>query len=495
MRPRWRTLAAPAALGLAGTVVVSIAAPRLVDDPVSWWLSPRLGSAARPMFYTGMVGVALAWLWLGYLVKEGRGTRVGSGQLAAIGALWSFPLLAGPPLFSHDLYSYLAQGTIANLGLSPYHDPPTVLAAMGHAGVLHAVSPFWRRTTAPYGPLFLGLVSLVVGITGSNVVLGAIVVRLLTVALGFGLLARYLPRLAERFGASPAGASWLVLLNPLLLFQLVAPGHNDILMAGLMVAGLAVALDGRPLAGIVVCAAAATIKVPALAAVAFLAVVWVRSAQSAERRRVAVEATLAAVATLAVVTLITGLGFGWLSGSVFSTPRKVHLAITPGTALGWTLASGLRSLGAHVGTRGLESACGLVALAGAAVLAVRLLSRADRANLAWRLGLVLLAFALGGPAAWPWYLSWGLVLLAAWPRPPGATIALVATSIIAAFAVKANGILALPLPSAPAVLCVYLGCAGVAWWAWWSRPQPTRASALGDELPAPTGTGELAQIR
>src|SRR5579859_1059839 len=337
MRQRWRTrITASAALGLAGTVTITLAAPRLVDDPVTWWFSPDMGSAARPLLYVGLVAVAVAWLWLGLLVKGAvRGAEpdaaggaepdrpVGPGRLAAIGALWSVPLLAGPPLFSHDLYSYLAQGTIAHLGLSPYHDAPTVLAGAGHAGVLHAVSPFWRRTTAPYGPLFLGLVSLVVAVTGSNLVLGAIIVRFLTVALGFALLTRYLPRLAGRFGASPAAANWLVLLNPLLLFQLVAPGHNDMLMAGLTVAGLAIGLDGRPLAGIVVCAVAATVKVPALAAVAFLALVWVRSAPSAQRRRVAAAAALAVVATLAVVTLITGLGFGWISGSVFSTPRRV----------------------------------------------------------------------------------------------------------------------------------------------------------------------------
>ena len=51
-------------------------------------------------------------------------------------------------------------------------------------------------------------------------------------------------------------------------------------MIGLLAAGIALALDGRPLAGIAVCALAATIKVPALAGAVFIAVAWARAEAS-----------------------------------------------------------------------------------------------------------------------------------------------------------------------------------------------------------------------
>ena len=73
--------------------------------------------------------------------------------------LWCAPLLFTAPLFSQDAYSYLAQGALVHLGLDPYRDAPAVLAQHGQAHVLNAVSPFWRHTTAPYGPLFLWIVS------------------------------------------------------------------------------------------------------------------------------------------------------------------------------------------------------------------------------------------------------------------------------------------------------------------------------------------------
>jgi hypothetical protein len=97
------------------------------------------------------------------------------------------------------------------------------------------------------------------------------------------------------------------------------------------------------------------------------------------------------------------------------------------------------------------------------------------------LGLVLLVAAAGGPAAWPWYFSWGLVLIAAlrgWQR----SWALSAALAISVFLVKPNGVLAVPLGAAPAMLAVYLGIAGVAWNRWRRRgaridpghPEPAR---------------------
>src|SRR6202042_3816823 len=99
-----------------------------------------------------------------------------------------------------DVYSYLAQGTILHVGLNPYHDTPAVLAAHGGGHVLNAVSPFWRHTTAPYGPLFLGAVSVIVAITGSHLIAGVLLIRALEL-VGLVLLAVYVPRLAQSLWA------------------------------------------------------------------------------------------------------------------------------------------------------------------------------------------------------------------------------------------------------------------------------------------------------
>src|SRR5207237_9051798 len=102
---------------------------------------------------------------------------------------------------------------------------------------------------APYGPLFLGAVSVIVAVTGSSLVVGAMLVRVLALA-GLALLALFLPRLARALGADPTRAAWLALLSPLVLLQLVMLAHTDSLTVGVMVAGVAVAMEGRPLLGI-----------------------------------------------------------------------------------------------------------------------------------------------------------------------------------------------------------------------------------------------------
>jgi alpha-1,6-mannosyltransferase len=464
-------------IGLAGSLLVAFAGPRAVDDrTISWWYEPGFVSGrgtSLAVVYVGMALLCLAWLGLGRLVAT-RDWRSGSGNrgsarapttrdLLIIGAVWILPLALGPALFSRDVYSYLAQGTIVHLGLNPYQDPPVVLAQHGGAHVLGAVSPFWQHTTAPYGPLFLALVSLIVAVTGSNLILGILAIRMLELA-GVVLLAIYVPRLARALGTDPARAIWLALLSPLLMLELVAAGHNDLLMIGLLAAGVAISLEGRPLHGIAVCALAATIKVPALAAVVFIAFAWARVERSPRQgaRFLLVSAAIA-VGVLAVVSVVSGLGVSWLSSSVFSAPARVRLAITPATGIGWTVASLMHDVGLSVSSRTLESVFGVVAATVTAVVAVVLLYRTRISTLVALLGAFLLVAAAGGPATWPWYFTWGLVLLAALPGPQRSA-GLAGALALSVFIVKPGGILALPLESAPVVLSVYALVAGAAWY-------------------------------
>jgi len=69
-----------------------------------------------------------------------------------------------------------------------------------------------------------------------------------------------------------------------------------------------------------------------------------------------------------------------------------------------------------VNSRSVESTFSDATLAITGVLGLVLLYRARIPRLALYLGALLLVAAAGGPAAWPWYFSWGLVLLAACPE-------------------------------------------------------------------------------
>lgn len=480
--PRSRSIWGWAALGLAGSLLIVLAGPRSVADPVTawWYLPPVPGgrTGATVLVYAGIGVLCVAWLGLGRRTAE-AGTR----GLVLIAGAWLLPIVLGPALFSHDAYSYLAQGTVLHLGENPYRTPPAVLAPLGHVHVLAAVSPFWRHVTAPYGPLFLGLMSVIVAVTGSHLVAGILAVRAVEL-VGVALIARYLPRLAQALGADPARATWLVLLSPLLLLELIAAGHNDVLMAGLLLAGVTVAVQGRPLTGIALCALAATVKLPALAGAVFIAVAWAREEPTAAAAtRFMLRAILITAAVLGAVSLVTGLGLSWVSGSLFSSPARVRLAITPSTGIGFTIASLLHDAGLAVNSRSLEAVLTGVSTALTGALGLWLLYRVRIPKLAFYLGVLLLVAAVGGPAAWPWYLSWGLVLLGACAGPQRSA-ALVLATVISVFLIKPNGILALPLPSAPAVMAVYLALAGLFWYSRrGGRGSGDRGAAGGLEMP------------
>src|SRR6266568_1696483 len=114
-------------MGVAGVLLVAGAgigaAAVLEPDPVlngtafSWLGYGHGKQMATAVLYVGITLLVLAWIRLGRDVLAGRVDR--RGMLIAIGA-WALPLLFAPPLFSRDLFSYLAQGDEALHGYDPY---------------------------------------------------------------------------------------------------------------------------------------------------------------------------------------------------------------------------------------------------------------------------------------------------------------------------------------------------------------------------------------
>ena len=74
-------------------------------------LPSRIQTVSLTMTTTGAVMMTLAWLMLGrFALGERRMTR---SQLDRTLMLWVLPLLIAPPMYSRDVYSYLAQSEIA----------------------------------------------------------------------------------------------------------------------------------------------------------------------------------------------------------------------------------------------------------------------------------------------------------------------------------------------------------------------------------------------
>ncbi len=395
-------------------------------------LPSRMASTALTVTMTGTVMVVLAWLLLGrFAVGRLRGgtapRRMTRSQLDRTLLLWILPLSVAPPMFSKDVYSYLAQSEITARGLDPYEVGPA--GALGVDNVLTRTVPnIWRDTPAPYGPLFLWLGRGITSLTGENIVSGIFLHRLLALA-GVAMIVWALPRLARRCGVAAVSALWLGAANPLLLFHLVAGIHNEALMIGLMLAGTELALraiESRGpmrqgtvlllLTGAGLIALSATIKIPSILALGFIGMALAR------RRGGSLRAVLTSAALLAAVSLViiggvsaaSGLGFGWINTLGTANAVRSWMSIPTILGLGTGFVGVLLGLGDH--TTAVLSLTRPIAAAVAGFVALRMLVAVlkGRVHPVGALGVSLGALVLLFPVVQPWYLLWAVTPLAAW---------------------------------------------------------------------------------
>ena len=389
-------------------------------------------AVALVIAYTGLALLVVAWLLLGRLVATPDGPRLRS--LVVTLGLWALPLAVAPPMFSKDVYSYAAQGWLVQQGSSPYFWGPAAVPGPFRDDV----SGMWWHTPAPYGPVFLTLARWVVGLGGGHVVATVLAMRLLAL-LGVLLLVCYVPRLARHCGVAPERALWLGVLNPLVLLHFVSGAHNDALLVGLVVAGLVLALDRRPAAGVVACALALLIKAPAPAlALVFLIPLWAGQLPGRARLlRAGAYTGVVAGGTVAGITWLTGLGYGWVSA--LQTPGAVRNWLSGTTLLGE--ASGaltkLVGLGDYTdeAIKVFRGAGGLAAL----VICLLLLARPERHGVVGSLGLGLIALVVLSPVVQPWYLLWGFVLVAAGIRTVGTRTAVMTASAVLSMLLMPKG--------------------------------------------------------
>jgi alpha-1,6-mannosyltransferase len=461
--------------GATGTVLMAIGAlgagaRPVVQDPTFGVrllnLPSRIQTVALTMTTTGAVMMTLAWLMLGRFALGDR--RMSRGQLDRTLLVWMLPLLVAPPMYSKDVYSYLAQSQIARNGLDPYRVGPAPGLGLDHVFTL-SVPSLWRETPAPYGPLFLWIGRGISQLTGENIV-AAVWCHRLVVLLGVGLIVWAIPRLARRCGVAEVSALWLGAANPLLMMHLVAGVHNEALMLGLMLAGTEFALRGidapqrllpqpltRPrtrtdwarwsplgalLLGAVLIAMSSQVKLPSLLALGFVAMALARRWGGGVRAFVAACGGLGALAlaVMAVIGWASGLGFGWLF--TLGTANVVRSWMSPPTllALGTGQIGILLGLGDH--TTAILSLTRAIGVLMIAVLVTWLLLTVlwGRLHPVGGLGVALGTTVLLFPVVQPWYLLWAIIPLACWATRPGFRSAAIAvTLVVGIFGPTANG--------------------------------------------------------
>jgi alpha-1,6-mannosyltransferase len=522
--------------GATGTVLMAIGAlgagaRPVVQDPTFGVrllnLPSRIQTVSLTMTTTGAVMMALAWLMLGrFALGQRRMTR---SQLDRLLLLWALPLLIAPPMYSRDVYSYLAQSEISLQGLDPYRVGPATGLGLDHVFTL-SVPNLWRETPAPYGPLFMWIGRGISALTGENIVEAVLCHRLLVLA-GVGLIVWATPRLARRCGVAEVSALWLGPANPLLFMHLVAGIHNEALMLGLMLAGTEFALRGIGAAPVATSSTAATplvpkpltwprgreewvrwypmgalllgtvlitlssqVKLPSLLALGFVTMALARHWGGTVKAFLISSGSLTAVslAVMAVIGWASGLGFGWIF--TLGTANVVRSWMSPPTllALGTGQVGILLGLGDHTTavlalTRGIGVF--LIALVVSWLLIAVLRGRLHPVG---GLGVALGATVLLFPVVQPWYLLWAIIPLACWATTPRFRTAVIAvTLVVGIFGPTANGdrfaLFQIVLATAASTVIVLVLIALTYYRLPWRKlPDPGGAPASQPELVEPT---------
>lgn len=510
--------------GATGTVLMAIGAlgagaRPVVQDPTFGVrllnLPSRIQTVSLTMTTTGAVMMALAWLMLGRFALGKR--RMSRGELDRTLMLWVLPLLIAPPMYSKDVYSYLAQSQICRDGLDPYRVGPASGLGLGHVFTL-SVPSLWRETPAPYGPLFLWIGRGISALTGENIV-AAVLCHRLVVLIGVALIVWATPRLARRCGVAEVSALWLGAANPLLIMHLVAGIHNEALMLGLMLTGAEFALRGldaprlkprswRPgadweplgmlLGGSILIVLSSQVKLPSLLALGFVTTALAyRNGGTFKALLLAGSATTGlSVAVMALVGWASGLGFGWIF--TLGTANVVRSWMSPPTllALGTGQVGILLGLGDHTTavlslTRGIGVLIIMVVVCWL-LLAVFRGRLHPIGGLGVALGLTVLLF----PVVQPWYLLWAIIPLAAWATRTGFRVAaIMVTLIVGILGPTANGdrfalfqIIDATLASIIIVMVLIAATyTRLPWRALPEEPEPAGASTTPPDTPPSTG--------
>ncbi|AZA13618.1 polyprenol phosphomannose-dependent alpha 1,6 mannosyltransferase MptB [Corynebacterium choanae] len=428
-------------------------------------LAAAMLPTATAVVLTGVGLLVIAWAllapWCGarILPSSPAAARMTTGEVVRTAIAWMTPIALTAPMFTQDIYSYLAQGKITAIGLDPYSGGPVDLLGVADS-FARSVPYIWSHSPSPYGPVALGIAAAIYQLTGTHTLLAVLAHRAISVA-GWALAGWAIAHLAKRCGVVVPAALWLAILNPLTLLHLIGGIHNESYQMGLALAGVEISLRGISriqgvfgpaayrrgwllfIGGGILIVAAGLVKVTGFVPLGFTGMALARSLA---RRRSTVPTTAAAASSdptsptlrhhwlavlqavttqlavlvggIACFTILTGIPLGWITGQGGAATVRSWLSLTTaiGVIAGWV--GQLAGLGDH--TDPALTVTRTVGLLIAGCFVVRMLYATFRGAIhpvgAWGVSMIVVVILF--PVVHPWYVLWALLPLAAWANRP-----------------------------------------------------------------------------
>ena len=398
--------------GAATPSVLTNAARAVGFDELNASQSPILAYVLIAGVCAGFLGTLLA------ISQHGISTRSVIACSTVVIALAT----VGPPLFSHDLYSYALYGRMWALHhLNPYVQAPSVAAN----DPFRPVASNGLRSV--YGPLFTVISGSIVWIFRSPAATVA-AFKVLSGACWLGVVV-LAARLGRREGVRQASfAAAIVGLNPVVVSRVVTGGHNDVLVALAIMAALTAWCNGHKILVTVFLTLGMLVKIVTVIPLAIFLWEMIRAESTVRDRIVTLGKHLAVIVTLTAAALIP-FRDSLRTISSFSTLTSFS-SRTPEVIISSASASVLRSLGWSREVA-LSNDIFQVAFLGVAALALLLLLRRSDRPIPETVLLALLVFLLCSRYQQAWYLAWFIPLICFVTRRRVIAIALALTLIAA----------------------------------------------------------------
>jgi alpha-1,6-mannosyltransferase len=376
----------------------------------------RLNDAG--LMLVGLLAVVAAALGFILILREAWHRRISIRVVFALAVAFHLLVLTLPLLFSRDVYSYAYYGRIwTTYGANPYVLTPSVFP---RNSLYPLTWPGWRGTPSVYGPLFTWVSVVTTGVLQSvqSVVRGfqvlAAVASIGTMLVVWRLVQRVRPERAV-FAVAVIG------LNPIVVYQVVGGGHNDMLVAFFVACAISFVFARRDLAAAMCLGLGMSVKASAVVPLVLLAVAIAANTDPERRARVLAKYAVVVggvwlfLAAPFLQSTNPTLGMFELSGhDSGKAPGQllVHALTWVGTSLAGPAAEKPAMILAHVLLFGLT-------IAGVWMIARRIWAdpsarRPTAQAAAW--GWALITVILLAPMLGAWYLVWVLPLAWALPR-------------------------------------------------------------------------------
>ena len=438
-------------------------------------LMGRMLVSSSAMVFIGVGLIVIAWLLLAVMA----GTPLLFHRLSAhppqhllkpaqawsIFFSWTLPILVTAPLFTQDIYSYIANGSIVVQGMDPYSAGPVQL--LGADDPLARSVPFiWANSPSPYGPVALGIAAVISIITNDSIV-AAVILHRITSLLGVVAAGWAITALAKRCRFHPATALWLGILNPLTILHLIGGIHNESLMLGFVLVGMELVLRGidkleastslsmstawpgwlLTFLGGTLISAAGMVKVTGFIGLGFAGMALARFLFRRTSMKQWLSISAAAgyflsvlILSIGAFTLASGIGLGWVTGQGGAATIRSWLSVSTDVGVASGFMGMMLGLGDH--TEAILSVTRAAGVLAAAAFMVRMLFATFRGVMhpIGGLGVSTLVLVILFPVVHPWYILWAIFPLAAWANRWFFRYAVVIYSAVMSFVVLPRGL-------------------------------------------------------